>query len=97
MSSRQHGLLRRSALSVFGPRGGPASGAPPAPRLLKFRAPEIVFGSGSLAEAGTAAERLGARRPFVVADPGLLATGWVDELLAHTDLHDVEEHFLAAL
>jgi len=39
--------------------------------MLKFHAPEIVFGPGSLAEAGFAAERLGARRPFVVTDPGL--------------------------
>jgi len=53
------------------------------PRLLKFHAPEIVFGPGSLAEAGFAAERLGAHRPFVVTDPGLMATGWVDELLGY--------------
>lgn len=83
MSSRQQGLLCRSALPVFGPRRGSSSDATPGPRLLKFHAPEIVFGPGSLAEAGFAAERLGARRPFVVTDPGLLATGWVDELLAH--------------
>jgi alcohol dehydrogenase class IV len=69
----------------------PASGATEAPygrvaqapRLLKFHAPEIVFGPGSLAEAGFAAERLGARRPFVVTDPGLMAAGWADELLDH--------------
>jgi alcohol dehydrogenase class IV len=50
---------------------------------MKFHAPEIVFGPGSLAEAGFAAERLGARRPFVVTDPGLMATPWADELLGH--------------
>ena len=33
--------------------------------LVKFHAPEIVLGVGSLAEAGFAAARLGARRPFV--------------------------------
>jgi alcohol dehydrogenase class IV len=110
MSSRQHGSLRRSAPPVFGPHGGPSSDATPAPRLLKFHAPEIVFGAGSMTEAGFAAERLGARGPFVVTDPGLLATGWVEELLDHlreaglvptvwhgVTPHDVEALFLAAL
>lgn len=49
-------------------------------RLAKFHAPEIVFGNDSLPEAAHAAVRLGARRPFVVTDPGLLAAGWPDEL-----------------
>jgi alcohol dehydrogenase class IV len=49
--------------------------------LLKFQAPEIVFGIGSLSEAGYALVRLGARRPLVVSDAGMLAAGWVDELL----------------
>ncbi len=52
-------------------------------RLLKFHVPEMVFGLGSLAEAGFCAGRLGARRPFVVTDPGVIDAGWVDELLAH--------------
>ena len=111
MSSRQHGLLlRRCALPVFGTPGGPSSDATPAPRLLKFHAPEIVVGPGSLAEAGFATERLGAARPFVVTDPGLLATGWVGHPAMTTlgdaclstnprsaDLHDVEALFLGAL
>jgi alcohol dehydrogenase class IV len=77
-----------SALPVLAPHVGPSKDATQAPRLLKFHAPEIVFGLGSLAEAGFAAERLGARRPFVVTDPGLMAAGWVDELLDH--LHEAE-------
>ena len=66
------------------PRGreGPAEVSRRNP-LVKFHAPEIVFGIGSLAEAGFAAGRLGARRPFVVTDPGLLEAGWVDELLGY--------------
>lgn len=51
--------------------------------LVKFHAPEVVFGTGSLSEAGFAAGRLGARRPLVVTDPGIIAAGWVDELLDH--------------
>ena len=70
----------------------PARGTPdPAPlRLSKFHAPEIVFGSDSVQEAAHAAVRLGARRPFVVTDPGLLEAGWPAELLGHlraTGLH----------
>ncbi|MFV0457536.1 MAG: iron-containing alcohol dehydrogenase [Actinomycetales bacterium] len=50
---------------------------------VKFHAPEILFGVGALAEAGYAARRLGAVRPLVVTDEGLLTTPWVDELLTH--------------
>jgi alcohol dehydrogenase len=52
-------------------------------RLSKFHAPEIVFGSDSVREAAYAAVRLGARRPFVVTDPGLTEAGWPAELLGH--------------
>lgn len=66
-----------------------ADGAGPAGehRLLKFQVPEMVFGLDSLAEAGFCAGRLGARRPFVVTDPGLIEAGWVAELVLH--LRDV--------
>ena len=53
------------------------------PRTVKFHAPEIVFGIGSLEEASHAARRLGAARPFLVTDDGLLAAGWVAELLGY--------------
>ena len=56
------------------------------PRLLKFHAPEIVFGIDSMAEAAHAAVRLGALRPLLVTDPGLIAAGWVAELVGH--LHE---------
>ncbi len=57
---------------------------PPADaRIVKFHAPEIVFGPGSLAESGFAAARLGARRPFVMTDPGIIGAGWVDELVRY--------------
>ena len=52
-------------------------------RLLKFHAPEIVFGIDSMAEAAHAAVRLGALRPLLVTDPGLIEAGWVAELVGH--------------
>lgn len=55
---------------------------PPAPpALAKFHAPEVVFGADSLGEAGFAAIRLGARRPFLVTDPGIVEAGWLAMLL----------------
>ena len=80
--------VRRAGDSVLllGAREARASHpAPPAPplRLSKFHAPEIVFGPDSVQEAAHAAVRLGARRPFVVTDPGLLEAGWPSELLTH--------------
>lgn len=51
--------------------------------VAKFQAPEVVFGAGSLHEAGFAARRLGARRPFVVTDEGLRAAGWATLLTGH--------------
>lgn len=61
----------------------PVSSLPREDRLLKFHVPEMVFGLGSLAEAGFCAGRLGARRPFIVTDPGIIEAGWVAELLRH--------------
>jgi 1,3-propanediol dehydrogenase len=58
------------------PRAKPA-------RLLKFHAPEIVFGIESMVEAAHAAVRLGALRPLLVTDPGLIEAGWVAEMESH--------------
>ena len=66
-----------------GPRRGQAHSARPRARLAKFHAPEIVFGPGALAEVGHCAARLGARRPFLVTDPGLMAAGWVAAAVAY--------------
>ncbi len=75
------GEARRVGESVLMARRGPEGPSSPL-RLSKFHAPEIVFGPDSLAEAAHAAVRLGARRPFVVTDPGLMEAGWPAELLA---------------
>jgi alcohol dehydrogenase len=84
-------------LDVPGPRLGslPAAQLPPAPLpvtppspdapggVIKFQTPEVVFGPESLAESGFAARRIGAQRPFVVTDPGLIEAGWAGELLKY--------------
>ena len=77
--------VRRAGESVLLPatREAPRPSAPAPLRLSKFHAPEIVFGPDSVQEAAHAAVRLGARRPFVVTDPGLLDAGWPSELLTH--------------
>nr|WP_296765944.1 iron-containing alcohol dehydrogenase [Rhodococcus sp. (in: high G+C Gram-positive bacteria)] len=59
------------------------------PRVLKFHAPEIVFGQDSLGEVAHAAMRLGARRPMVVSDAGLIETGWVSKLTALLEEQDL--------
>ncbi|AEF42758.1 Putative alcohol dehydrogenase [Hoyosella subflava DQS3-9A1] len=56
-----------------------------APQLAKFHTPEIVFGPGALAELGHAALRVGARRPFLISDPGIEQAGWVDEAFDHLE------------
>lgn len=76
---------RRAGDTVLLPRSTPeeppVEPLPPLP-LSKFHAPEIVFGPHSLPEAAHAAVRLGARRPFVVSDPGVTEAGWPAELVA---------------
>ncbi|MBY4128471.1 iron-containing alcohol dehydrogenase [Rhodococcus fascians] len=57
-------------------RGGSES-----PRVLKFHAPEIVFGQDSLGEVAHAALRLGGVRPMVVTDAGLIESGWAGKLI----------------
>jgi alcohol dehydrogenase class IV len=73
-----------------------AEGTQPS-RILKFHAPEIVFGIDSMAEAAHAAVRLGALRPLLVTDPGLIEAGWVDELLGHLKTQCVDARVWSGL
>jgi alcohol dehydrogenase class IV len=66
-------------------------------RLLKFHAPEIVFGLDSMVEAAHAAVRLGALRPMLVTDPGLIEAGWADEMVAHLADNGVQCRLWSAL
>ncbi len=66
-------------------------------RVLKFHAPEIVFGIDSMAEAAHAALRLGALRPLLVTDPGLIDAGWVAELVGHLKAQSVDARVWSGL
>lgn len=68
---------------LSGPNRGAGSAGSRVSRLAKFHAPEIVFGPESLSELGHSAGRLGARRPFLVTDPGVVEAGWVFEACEH--------------
>ena len=63
-----------------------AEGAPPRPprgRVSKFVIPEVIFGLGTLAEVGGAIRRVGAARPMLVSDEGVLAAGWVERAVPY--------------
>ena len=53
--------------------------------VAKYVVPEIVFGAGMLEEIGHAARRLGAVRPLLVTDPGVMAAGWSAQALAQLE------------
>jgi alcohol dehydrogenase class IV len=60
------------------------------PDLQKFVAPEIIFGLGALHLAGQYARNLGGSKALVVSDPGVLAAGWVEQVLASVEAAGLE-------
>jgi alcohol dehydrogenase class IV len=73
------------------------TGAVTASRVLKFHAPEIVFGPDSMVEAAHAALRLGALRPMLVTDSGLIEAGWADEMRKYLAEQGVQVHLWSDL
>lgn len=49
--------------------------------MRKYVVPESVFGEGASTLAGRYARNLGATRPLVVSDPGLVAAGWTESVI----------------
>jgi len=50
--------------------------------LRKFVAPEYIFGVGARRLAGRYARNLGGQRVLVVSDPGVVAAGWTQDVIA---------------
>ncbi|MEW6400758.1 MAG: alcohol dehydrogenase-like regulatory protein ErcA [Chloroflexota bacterium] len=48
--------------------------------LRKFVVPEFVFGAGARHLAGRYARNFGARKVFVVTDPGVINAGWTEQV-----------------
>jgi alcohol dehydrogenase class IV len=61
--------------------------------LVKFLAPEFIFGPGARKFAGQYLKNLGSRRSLVVSDRGVDEAGWVEDVLASLDEEGVP-HFL---
>jgi len=53
--------------------------------LRKFVVPEFIFGVGARHKIGTYARNLNAKKVLVVSDPGVIAAGWLRELIADLD------------
>jgi alcohol dehydrogenase class IV len=87
----------RSRYPALLPESAHARRAQQPARLLKFHAPEIVFGLDSMVEAAHAAVRLGALRPMLVTDSGLIEAGWADEMVAHLKEQYIEARVWSAL
>jgi alcohol dehydrogenase class IV len=60
------------------------------PELRKFVAPEVVFGVGSLHLAGQYGRNLGGSKALVVSDPGVVAAGWAQQVLASVEAAGLE-------
>ena len=50
--------------------------------MRKFVAPEFIFGVGCRRRVGYYAQNMMARRVLVVSDPGVIAAGWLKDVLA---------------
>ncbi|MBI5950677.1 MAG: iron-containing alcohol dehydrogenase [Chloroflexi bacterium] len=57
--------------------------------LRKFVAPEFVFGAGARHLAGRYARNFGARKVFVVSDPGVIQAGWTDQVTRSLDAQNL--------
>ncbi len=68
----------------------PRSMYPRLPELRKFVAPEVLFGVGALHLAGQYGRSLGGSKALVVSDPGVLAAGWVQQVLVSVEAAGLE-------
>ncbi len=65
--------------------------------IIKYVAPEIIFGCGALAQVGESVLRQGARKVFVVSDEGVINAGWVEKALHYLDAVGLEHEVYSNL
>ena len=58
--------------------------------LRKFVAPEFVFGSGARFLLGRYLKNFEAKKVFLVTDPGIVSSGWLDEIIGALEFEDYE-------
>jgi len=58
--------------------------------LRKFVAPEFIFGAKAMQLVGRYLQNFGARKVLIVSDPGVMAAGWTDRLIALIEDSDIE-------
>lgn len=58
--------------------------------LLKFEVPEVIHGIGALTKIGCCAKRLGGEKILLVTDPGIIRSGWIDEVLTHLEKENLK-------
>ncbi|TYO97440.1 iron-containing alcohol dehydrogenase [Desulfallas thermosapovorans] len=58
--------------------------------IIKFVAPEIIFGMNAISQIGESALRLGARKLFVVTDQGLMEHSWIKKVLFYLEQAGLE-------
>ncbi|MDO6562118.1 alcohol dehydrogenase-like regulatory protein ErcA [Amphritea sp. 1_MG-2023] len=65
--------------------------------LRKFVAPEIVFGVGARKTVANFARSFGARKILLVSDPGVVAAGWIDEVVQDLRMGGFEYELFTAV
>ena len=58
--------------------------------LRKFVAPEFVFGSGARFLLGRYLKNFEAKKVLLVTDPGIVSSGWLDEIIGALEFEDYE-------
>ena len=69
-------LVKKGVDSLMVAVGGRVTGS----ELRKFVVPEFIFGKDARLLAGRYARNFSGRRVFVVTDPGVMASGWLDDV-----------------
>lgn len=65
--------------------------------LRKFVAPEFIFGVDARKLTGRYAKNFGARKVMVVTDPGVMAAGWTQDVIATLDAADLDYTLFSAV